>query len=62
MSNAKYDKQRSAKSELLEVCYSGGCPWLIGAQEVKQGEISGVTVWSWDHWSHKKNEWCLNVA
>lgn len=36
---AKYYKQLSAESQLLEVCYYGGHPWLKGAQMVKQGGI-----------------------
>ena len=41
---AKYYKQWSAKSELVEVCYSGGIAWLKGAQVAKQGGIPGVTA------------------
>ena len=39
-------KQRSTKSELSEVCCSGGRAWPTGAQLVKWGRIPGVTLWS----------------
>lgn len=43
---AKYYKQQSEKSELSEVCYSGGHAWLKGGQVEKQGGISSMTAWS----------------
>lgn len=50
-----YYRQWSATLELLEVCYSGGCAWLKGAQAVKWGGIPGVTPWFEDPLGHKKN-------
>ena len=45
---AKCYKEQNTKSELLEVCHSGGCAWLTGAQVAKWGRIPGVTAWSDD--------------
>ena len=39
----KYYRQWSAKSELLQVCYHGGCAWLNGVLVAKWGGIPGVT-------------------
>lgn len=52
---AKDYKKQSAKSELLEVGYSGVSPWLKGARVAKWGEIPGGTVLSQDLRGHKKN-------
>ena len=54
---AKYYKQWSTKSELLEVCYHRRHAWLEGAQVAKQGGIPGVTTWSEDPLGRKKVGW-----
>lgn len=53
----KHYKQWSMKSEILEVCYSGGCACLKGAQVVKQGDIPGGTGRSEDPRGCKKKGW-----
>ena len=58
----KYYKQQGTKSELIEVCYYGGRACLGGAQVANWSGIPGVTGWSENPLSQKKNGWYQSAA
>lgn len=53
--HAKYYKQQSTKSGLLEICSSARGPWLKDSQLSDWGGIWGGRAWSQDSQGHRKN-------